>query len=215
LWQEPYIIKESNTEVRLMVTQTQKQTYTPEEYLELEEKAEFRNEYRNGEIVPMAGGSTNHNKIAGNFYKRFPLTIQDQDYEVYIGDVRLWIPSERTYTYPDIMVIQGEPIYQENRRDIVTNPRLIVEVLSKSTQGYDQGDKFRSYRSIPSFQEYILIDQYRFYIEQFSKNTENKWVLTDYEGEDAVLTLESVELQMSLGEIYERVNFEQPEESGK
>ncbi|MFZ1029342.1 MAG: Uma2 family endonuclease [Limnoraphis robusta] len=194
------------------MTQTQTRIYTPEEYLELEEQAEFKNEYRDGEILPMAGGTTNHNEIAGNVLVFLKFALRGKDYRVFIGDVRLWIPQNRTYTYPDIMVIQGEPIYQENRRDIVTNPRLIVEVLSKSTQGYDQGDKFRSYRSIPSFQEYILIDQYRFYIEQFSKNTENKWVLTDYEGEDAVLTLESVELQMSLGEIYERVNFEQPEQ---
>ncbi|ERT03780.1 restriction endonuclease family protein [Lyngbya aestuarii BL J] len=195
-----------------MVTQTQKQTYTPEEYLELEEQAEFKNEYRNGEILPMAGGTTNHNKIAGNFYKRFPLTIQEQDYEVYIGDVKLWIPSDQTYTYPDIMVIEGEPIYQENRRDIITNPLLIVEVLSKSTQSYDQGDKFRSYRSIPSFKEYILIDQSSYYLEQYSKQTENQWLFKEYEGEDSVLTLDSVELQMSLGEIYERVDFEQTEE---
>ncbi|MFZ1029341.1 MAG: Uma2 family endonuclease [Limnoraphis robusta] len=193
-----------------MVTQTQKQTYTPEEYLELEEKAEFRNEYRNGEIIPMAGGSTNHNKIAGNLYKRLPLTIQEQDYEVYIGDVKLWIPQNRTYTYPDIMVIQGEPIYQENRRDIITNPRLIVEVLSKSTQGYDQGDKFRSYRSIPSFQEYILIDQSSYHLEH-SKQTENQWLFKEYEREDAVLRLESINLQIPLKDIYQRVNFDEPE----
>ncbi|MEA5498846.1 Uma2 family endonuclease [Limnoraphis robusta Tam1] len=195
-----------------MVTQTQKQTYTPEEYLELEEKAEFRNEYRNGEIIPMAGGSTNHNEIAGNVLAFLKFALRGKDYRVFIGDVKLWIPQNITYTYPDIMVIQGEPIYQDNRRDIVTNPLLIVEVLSKSTKDYDQGDKFDFYRSIPCFKEYILIDQYRFYIKQFAKNYDNKWVLTDYEGEDAVLTLESVELQMSLGEIYERVNFEQPEQ---
>ncbi len=194
-----------------MVTQTQIQTYTPEEYLELEEKAEFRNEYRNGEIIPMAGGTTNHNKIAGNFYKKFPLTIQQQDYEVYIGDVKLWIPGDRTYTYPDIMVIQGEPIYQDNRRDIITNPLLIVEVLSKSTKDYDQGDKFDFYRSISGFQEYILIDQYRFHLKQFAKQAENQWLFKEYAGEDAVLTLESVELHIPLSEIYQRVNFDQAE----
>lgn len=190
-----------------MVTQTQKPIYTPEEYLELEEQAEFKNEYRNGEIIPMAGGTTNHNKIAGNFYKRFPTTIQNQDYEIYIGDVRLWIPDARTYTYPDIMVIEGEPIYQENRRDIVTNPLLIAEVLSKSTKDYDRGDKFRSYRSIPSFQEYILIDQYSSHLEQYSKQAENQWLFKEYEGEDAVLTLESIEFKIALREIYQRVNF--------
>ncbi|MEB3280395.1 MAG: Uma2 family endonuclease [Lyngbya sp.] len=195
-----------------MVTQTEKSTYTPEEYLKLEEQAEFKNEYRDGEIIPMAGGTTNHNKIAGNFYKRFPLTIQDQNYDVYIGDVRLWIPDARTYTYPDIMVIEGEPIYQENRRDIIINPLLIVEVLSKSTQSYDQGDKFRSYRSITSFKEYILIDQSGYHLEQYSKQAEHQWLFKEYEGEEAILTLESVNLEIPLREIYERVNFEQTEE---
>ncbi|MEL7034633.1 MAG: Uma2 family endonuclease [Cyanobacteria bacterium J06592_8] len=190
------------------MTQTQTQNYTPEEYLELEEQAEFRNEYRDGEILPMAGGTTNHNQIAGNFYRRFPLRIQEQDYQVYISDVRLWIPATRTYTYPDLMIIEGEPIYQDNRQDIVTNPLLIVEVLSKSTQDYDRGDKFRAYRSIPSFQEYILIDQYSYHLEQYSKQAESQWLFKEYEGEDAILILESVECQIAFSDIYQRVNFE-------
>lgn len=191
-----------------MVTQTQKQTYTPEEYLELEEQAEFKNEYRDGEIVSMAGGTTNHNEISGNILALLKFALRGQDYRVFIGDVKLWIPRERTYTYPDVMIIAGEPIYQDNRRDIITNPLLIIEVLSKSTKDYDQGDKFDSYRSIPSFQEYILIDQSRFYIKQFAKNSENKWVLTDYEGKNELLMLESVELQIPFPDLYERVDFE-------
>jgi Uma2 family endonuclease len=95
-----------------MQIQTQKRYYTPEEYLQIEETAEYKNEYRDGEIVPMTGKTTNYNKIALNFCRKFPLTVKGQNYEIFIGDVRLWIPRYRLYTYPDIMVIQAEPVYQ-------------------------------------------------------------------------------------------------------
>ncbi|HAT16136.1 MAG TPA: hypothetical protein DCS91_23645, partial [Microcoleaceae bacterium UBA11344] len=114
----------------------------------------------------------------------------------------------RRYVYPDIMVIQGEPVYHENNKTIVTNPLAIIEILSNSTKDYDRGGKFLAYRSIPEFREYILIDQYSYHIEQFAKNSNGKWVLTEYDSEDSVLTLESVEFQMPLREIYERINFE-------
>lgn len=195
-----------------MQTQTQKCYYTPEEYLQLEETAQFKNEYRDGEIVPMTGATTIHNKIVGNFYKKFPLTVKGQNYEIFIGDVRLWIPRYRLYTYPDIIVIQGEPIHQGTATTTVTNPLMIVEVLSKSTKNYDRGDKFKYYRSIPEFREYILIEQYSFYIEQFNKNLQGKWVLTEYESENAVLALESIECQIQISEIYQRVNFDVKEE---
>jgi len=188
--------------------QTEKRYYTPEEYLALEEAAIDKSEYHDGEIIPMTGGTINHNKLALNFCRKFPLTIKEQDYEIFINDVRLWIPQTRRYVYPDIMVIQGEPVYHENNKTIVTNPLAIIEILSNSTKDYDRGGKFLAYRSIPEFREYILIDQYSYHIEQFAKNSNGKWVLTEYDSEDSVLTLESVEFQMPLREIYERINFE-------
>jgi len=191
-----------------MQTVTEKRYYTPEEYLELEDKAEYKSEYRDGEIIPMTGGTTNHNKIAGNFYSNLKFALKGQSFDVFIGDVRLWIPRYRQYTYPDVMIIQGEPVYYGKGTTTVTNPIMIMEVLSKSTQDYDRGEKFKYYRSIPDLKEYILIDQYSFYIEQFSKNTSEKWVLTEYESEDAVLALESINLEITFSEIYERVNFE-------
>ena len=181
--------------------------YTPEEYLELEAKSDHKNEYRNGEIISMTGGTTNHNKLAGNFYISLNLALNDLDYEVYIGDVKLWIPKYRQFTYPDVMVIEGEPIYYGNNTTIVTNPLLIGEVLSKSTKDYDQGDKFLYYRSIPEFKEYILIDQTRYYIMQYVKNNQNQWVLTEYETEDAILNLASIKLKLPLKQLYKRVNF--------
>lgn len=156
----------------------------------------------------MTGGTTNHNKLALNFCRRFPLTIQEQSYDTFINDVRLWIPLTRRYVYPDIMVIQGEPVFHENNQTIVTNPLIIVEVLSDSTKDYDRGGKFLAYRSLPEFREYILIDQYSYHIEQFAKNSNGKWVLTEYDSEESVLTLESVEFQMPIAEIYERIKFE-------
>ncbi|MDF0554966.1 Uma2 family endonuclease [Kamptonema sp. UHCC 0994] len=190
-----------------MQTQIQKRYYTPEEYLELEEAAESKSEYRDGEIVPMTGGTTNHNEIAGNFYASSKFDLRGRNYRVYMGDVRLWIPRYRLYTYPDVMVIEGEPIYEGSGTTMVTNPLLIVEVLSKSTKDYDRGDKFQYYRSIPELKEYITIDQYNFHIEQFAKNSEGKWVLSEYETADAVLALTNIEFQIQLTEIYHGVNF--------
>ncbi|MEG4213217.1 Uma2 family endonuclease [Microcoleus sp. S13_B4] len=191
---------------------TEKRYYTPEEYLALEESAIDKSEYHDGEIVPMTGGTTNHNKLALNFCRKFPLTVNGQDYETFINDVRLWIPQTRRYVYPDIIVIQGEPVYQGSNKTIVTNPLLIVEILSNSTKDYDRGGKFLAYRSIPEFREYILIDQYSYHIEQFAKNSNGKWVLTEYDSDESVLTLESVEFQMPMREIYERINFEVEDE---
>ncbi|OBQ36198.1 MAG: hypothetical protein AN487_13625 [Anabaena sp. CRKS33] len=181
--------------------------YTPEEYLELEAKSDDKNEYRNGEIITMTGGTTNHNKLAGNFYISLNLALNDLDYEVYIGDVKLWIPKYRQFTYPDVMVIEGEPIYYGNNTTIVTNPLLIGEVLSKSTKDYDQGDKFLYYRSIPEFKEYILIDQTKYYIMQYVKNNQNQWVLTEYETEDAILHLASINVKLPLKQLYRKINF--------
>lgn len=195
-----------------MTVTKEKKVYTPEEYLELEKNAEEKHEYRDGEIVLMTGGTTNHNKLAGKLYARLLLALEDKGYEVYMGDVRLWIPRYRQYTYPDVMVVQGKPIYQSPGTTTITNPSLIVEVLSKSTQAYDRADKFRYYRSIPEFKEYVLIDQYSMFVEQFVKMADGKWILTEFELEKALLRLESVQLEIYLKELYKGVNFEESDE---
>ena len=166
----------------MMNIQTEKRYYTPEEYLTLEEKAIDKHEYRDGEIILMSGGTTNHNKIALNFCRKFPLTIEEQEYDIYANDVRLSIAQHGLFTYPDVMVIKGKPIYEGKGRTNVTNPAIIVEVLSESTRYYDRTDKFKYYRSIPEFQEYLLIDQYRFYVDQYFKQDDGQWVFKDYEG---------------------------------
>lgn len=185
-----------------------KQSYTPAEYLELEEKAKYKSEYINGQIFPLTGGSINHNRISGNLYTALSLALGQQNYEAFIGDVRLWIPDKQVYTYPDVMVIEGNPTYYNNRTDTITNALIIAEVLSKSTQGYDRQAKFEDYRAISSFQEYILIDQTRIYVEQYAKTGEKRWELQVYNAEDEAISLSSVPLQISLKELYNKVDFE-------
>ncbi|WP_375512863.1 Uma2 family endonuclease [uncultured Nostoc sp.] len=190
-----------------MQLETQKLYYTPEEYLEIEEKAEYKSEYRDGEIVPMTGGTTNHNKIAGNFYAYLKFGLKGKNYDVYIDDVRLWIPRYRQQTYPDVMVIEGQPIYTGTSTTTVMNPMLIAEVLSKLTKNYDQGDKFLYYRSIPEFKEYILIDQYQYHVMQYIKTAESQWLFTEIEDESATLSLQTLDFQIELRDLYEQVNF--------
>jgi len=183
-------------------------SYTPEEYLELEAKAKAKNEYRNGEIIPMTGGTTNHNQLALNLAISLSLALDDLDYRTYIGDVKLWIPRYREFTYPDVMVIAGEPIYYGKNSTVITNPVLIAEVLSQSTRDYDQGDKFLYYRSIPEFKEYILIDQIKYHVMQYIRNTQNQWTLIEYEAEDDILYLPSINnVNLSLKQLYKKVDF--------
>ncbi|HLO85290.1 MAG TPA: Uma2 family endonuclease [Nostocaceae cyanobacterium] len=191
-----------------MVVETPTRQYSREEYLASEETAEYRSEYRNGEIVPMTGASLNHNQIIINLIIAITLAMREQNHFVYTSDLRLWIPRYREYTYPDILIIQGEPVFEEGRTDTVLNPSIIFEVLSKSTSGRDRGDKFRYYRSIPEFKEYILIDQYQINIEHFSKTSAGDWLLHESDDAEGILTLTSVNCQIPHRQIYERVQFE-------
>lgn len=191
-----------------MVIQVQSRFYTPEEYLDLEAIAEDKSEYRDGEIVPVTGGSTDHNEIAGNLYAHLKFALRQQPYKVFIGDVRLWIPTWRLFTYPDVMLISGDPTYYSDRTDTVTNPQIIVEVLSKSTRNYDQGDKFDAYRTIPEFQEYVLVDQYQVYVKQFTKTAEGYWFLKEYREAQQTVVFSSVEFAIRLTEIYEGVTMQ-------
>ncbi|BCL36054.1 Uma2 family endonuclease [Nostoc sp. MS1] len=194
---------------------TQQKDYTPEEYLALEETAEYKSEYIDGQIIPMAGGTANHNRIAGNFYAVMNFAFRQKEYEVFNSDMRLWLPQKRIYTYPDAMIIVGESEFYNNRTDIITNPQVIIEVLSKSTKGYDREDKFQAYRTIPSFQEYLLIDQTRIHVEQFSKTGKKQWNLREYDEEDEAIALVTVPFEITLQDLYDKVNFEVAEPEGK
>ncbi|MEH2239710.1 Uma2 family endonuclease [Nostoc sp.] len=185
--------------------------YSPTEYLELEVISEYRHEYIDGQIIPLTGGTPNHNQIAGNLSAALNFALKRQPYRVFIADQRLWIPKKRIHTYPDVMVVAGSLEFSEGRTDTITNPLVICEVLSKSTRSYDRDEKFAAYRTIPSFQEYVLIDQYKNHVEQYSKTDEKKWIFSEYEEDNSILILSSLQFQIPLSDIYDKVDFEAKE----
>lgn len=195
-----------------MQVQTKPVTTTPAEYLALEEVAEDKNEYLDGEIITMTGASSNHNRIVVEFLISLGAALRGTNYEVFAGDLRVWIPEYNAYTYPDVMVVEGELAYHNNRKDTITNPSIICEVLSRSTANRDRTEKFKIYRSIPEFKEYILIDQYKFLVEHYVKQESSKWLINYHELEDAKLSLETVDFEITLKDIYDRVNFENTQE---
>jgi Uma2 family endonuclease len=192
----------------MTIAQTKERIYTPEEYLELEIASETRSEYRNGEIVPMTGGTPNHNDLASNLLVSIKTALKGKPYRVFIADQRLWIPAANLHTYPDIMVVPKPIELQTGRKDTVTNPCFIAEVLSKSTQNYDRSEKFVAYRTIPSFGEYLLISQYSVRVEHHVKTAPDRWLLSEYTDPNTVLTLSSFDLQLSIADLYENIEFE-------
>ncbi|QLE56357.1 Uma2 family endonuclease [Nostoc sp. TCL26-01] len=183
--------------------------YTSEEYLELEVNSQERHEYIDGEIIVMTGGTPNHNKIALNLSAALNFAMKRQPYQVFVTDQRLWIPAKGIYTYPDVMVVDGEPQLQTGRKDTITNPLIIAEVLSNSTKSYDKDDKFAAYRTLANFQEYILIDQYKMHIEQYFKTDNKRWIFVEYDDLDETISLNSITFTMAIADIYDKVNFAQ------
>jgi Uma2 family endonuclease len=197
-----------------MVMQAQVQRYSAQEYLDLETNSEERHEYVNGEVILMTGGTPNHNQIAGNLYAALNFALKRQPYQVFFTDQRLWIPQKEIYTYPDVMVVQGELQLQEGRTDTITNPVMIAEVLSNSTKSYDKIEKFEAYRTIPTFQEYVLIDQYTLHVEHYYKTNEaKKWIFLEYDQAKEFLPLASVPFQIELADLYDKVNFAAEEQA--
>lgn len=184
------------------------QRYSPEEYLEMEVRSNDRHEYRDGEIVLMTGATPNHNRITRNLCTAMTVSLQGRSLEVFVADQRLWISQRKLYTYPDIMVIEGALALQPGRKDTVMNPVLIIEVLSKSTQAYDRGDKFAAYRTISGFREYVLVDQYSRHIEHYVKTSPKKWDFEEYDETDTVVPLRSIDLELAIAYIYDKVEFE-------
>ncbi len=190
-----------------MIAQVETKTYTVQEYLEAEVNSLDRHEFINGEIILMAGGTPNHNEITSILNSILRVSLKGKPYSIFASDQRLWTPQLNNYTYPDVMVVARPIELQSGRTDTITNPVLIAEVLSKSTKAYDRDEKFAAYRSIPSFQEYLLIDQYRLQVEQYSKTDANKWIFSEYGVIGDRLMLNSISVELSVADIYESIEF--------
>ncbi len=192
----------------MTTTVTRPTICTAEEYLDLEVESEIRNEYRHGEMIPMTGGTPNHNKLASALTALLWFALRQKPYDVFVTDQRLWIPEQDIYTYPDVMVTPQPGELKLGRKDTVINPILLAEVLSPSTALYDRADKFAAYRTIPTVQEYLLIAQDRPQVEQFIKQGEQEWLLIIHQGLEAVLRVRSLSVEVALADLYEGIEFE-------
>ncbi len=183
--------------------------YTPEEYLALERHAEFKSEYIDGRIVAMTGASAPHVTIVGNVSAELRARLRGGPCRAYASDMRLQIGGGRRYTYPDVVVACGEQKFLDGVLDTLTNPVLIVEVLSPSTEAYDRGEKSQHYRTIESLQEYVLVAQDRVSVERFVRQGKF-WILATFSDLDEEVELTSVGCSIPLREIYENVDFPAP-----
>lgn len=181
-------------------------TLSPEEYLMHETQAVNRSEYYHGTLVSIDPASINHNRIVGNGYSLLHTALDGKHYEPFWG-IRLWIEREQVYTYPDVMVVAGEPKLGSGMDDTITNPVTIIEVLSDATRNCDRGEKFMVYRAIPGFRDYLLIEQSSVHIEHFTRIAGNQWVLSEYDDLLCVVVLSSVPVEIPLRDVYRRVTF--------
>lgn len=181
---------------------------TPEQYLEAERAAEFKSEYYGGQIYAMAGGTIPHAHIIANFTGALFLALRGSTCFVLSSDARLRISATGLYTYPDVMVVCGDPKFADDQRDTVLNPTLIVEVLSKSTEGHDRGFKFAQYRKLDSLREYALVSTGEPRVEKFLRQAEGQWVLWESVGSGAVCHFSSLDCKIALTDIYDKVTFD-------
>ena len=180
---------------------------TPEEYLAIERKATYKSEYIDGGMVAMTGASRQHNLIAFNITREISQQLRGRPCEGYASDMRVRVPSTRLYTYPDVVVVCGEPQFEDDYVDTLLNPTLIIEVLSESTELYDRSKKFGFYRTIVSLGEYLLVAQDECRVEQYVKQPDGRWLLSEYPALEDVIELVSIGCKLSLREVYEKVTF--------
>ena len=202
----------------IMATPASQTRLTPEEYIAFERKALpdseiIRHEYLNGELIAMSGASRAHNLITGNIFGE--LRLKGNGCETYANEMRMSAPFTSSYFYPDIVVVCEEPRFEDDVFDTLLNPIILVEVLSPSTEAYDRGEKFAHYRQLASLQEYVLVAQDKVLVEHYRRQekhgtapvTGKDWIFTDFQELEEILPLISIQCELPLREIYERVTF--------
>ena len=180
---------------------------TPEQYLEIERKAEYKSEYFHGEMFAMAGGREAHNLIAMNIGISIGQQFRGQPCRVYGSDMRVHIPATGLYTYPDIVAVCDRPQLQDDVKDTLLNPVLLVEVLSPSTEGYDRGRKFEHYKTIESLRQYVLVASDRVHVDVLTRQPDN-WLIHSADKINDTIDLVSISCKLSLADIYDKVEFE-------
>jgi len=179
-----------------------------QEYLALERQADSKHEYVDGEIFAWAGASRKHTLVAGNIFGELRHQLKGRPCEAYQSEMRVKAAASRAYVYPDVVVVCGEPQFEDDYVDTLLNPTVVFEVLSKSTKSYNRLAKSAYYRTIESLAEYLLVAQEEYRIEQYVKQDAGRWLLTEVRSLDAAIELESINCSLTLRDIYDRISLE-------
>ena len=180
------------------------------DYLRAERASELKHEFHEGEVAVMVAGSLRHARIITNLVNVFSDLLNEQDADVLSQALRVRVDAADLYTYPDVIIVCGSPVLEDDHNDTLMNPTVIIEVLSPSTEAYDRGQKFGYYRQIPSLREYVLVAQHQPSIDHFLRKENEDWVIRNgCERIDQVLTLETLKLQVPLSRIYHKIDFQQ------
>jgi len=189
------------------VSKLERPNFTAAEYLSMERASSEKHEFAFGEIFAMTGASVTHGRIVTNLVRVLGNKLLERPCDVFTSDLRLCVDPKNRYTYPDIIVICGKPQFLDNQFDTLLNPDLIVEVLSDSTRNYDRGEKFQQYRSIPSFREYLVVEQAKIHVERYSKQPDGTWSLWETDLLDGVVQLSSIGVAIQVSDIYRRTDL--------
>jgi Uma2 family endonuclease len=182
---------------------------SPEAYLAMERASLEKHEYFKGEVFAMSGASWEHNDIARNVNTIVLPFLKGKSCRMYGSDLRVHIPENTLYTYPDFSIICGKPELTDEEKDTVVKPSAIIEILSKSTRDYDRGTKFMLYRSIPSLQEYITIDSLSVSVEIYTRQKDNSWRLTEFKQLSDSFVISTIGLTLQLKDVYEDVSIDE------
>ena len=182
---------------------------TPKAYLRLERQSECKSEYVNGEIFAMTGASHKHNLVAGNIFGELRQQLKGRQCEAYVGDMRVKVTATGLYTYPDVVVVCGEPKFEDEHVDTLLNPTLLVEVLSQSTERYDRIAKSSYYRTLDSLAEHLLVAQDEVRVEQYVKQANGQWLLFECSSLDTVVELPTIGCSLGLSDVYDKVSLDE------
>ena len=190
------------------------QRFTPQEYYDLERAADYKSDYYNGEIFAMAGGTKRHSRICANVSREVGIRLKGTPCAEYESNLRLKVKATGLRTYPDVSVYCGtmERDIEDRDGETYTNPTVLFEVLSKTTEAYDRGFKAENYRQIKTLQAYVLLEQKTAHVEIYERQSDNSWRLSEVRGLEAVLSLPSIGVQAPLSDVYDHVNFAAAEE---
>jgi Uma2 family endonuclease len=183
--------------------------YTPEQYLALERAAEERHEYLDGQIYLMSGGSPKHSTICVNIISELRVQLKGKSCQVFESNMKVGTEASGLFSYPDVSVVCGEPTFHDKHQDVLTNPTVIIEVLSPSTERFDRGKKFARYQRIDSFTDYVLIAQDEPRVEHFARQANGTWILTVATGLKSKINIASIACALKLAEVYDRIKFEE------